>query len=156
MEHRQLPLLRSNNETNDICLDNGTCSLCGNFTTRCGCDVFKSTDFYYRDGTMQITNSVDQYLSNEKMAKQIAKGKVLATYKSNREWKSLFILWDRESRWDYTADNPRSSAYGIPQMLNMPKNTPMVKQIDLGLKYIKHRYGTPSKALAFHNRNGWY
>ena len=92
----------------------------------------------------------------KKMAKQIARGKVLATYKSNHEWKSLFVLWDRESRWDYTADNPRSSAYGIPQMLNMPKGTPMVKQIDLGLKYIKHRYGTPSKALAFHNANGWY
>jgi len=92
----------------------------------------------------------------KKMAKQIARGKVLATYKNNYEWKSLFVLWDRESRWDYTADNPRSSAYGIPQMLNMPKNTPMVKQIDLGLKYIKHRYGTPSKALAFYNANGWY
>lgn len=92
----------------------------------------------------------------KKMAKQIARGKVLATYRSNHEWKSLFILWDRESRWDYTADNPHSSAYGIPQILNMPENTPMVKQIDLGLKYIKHRYGTPSKALAFHNSNGWY
>ena len=92
----------------------------------------------------------------KKMAKEIARGKVLATYKSNYEWKSLFVLWDRESRWDYTADNPRSSAYGIPQILNMPKDTPMVKQIDLGLKYIKHRYGTPSKALAFHNANGWY
>lgn len=92
----------------------------------------------------------------KKMAKEIARGKVLATYKSNYEWKSLFVLWDRESRWDYTADNPRSFAYGIPQMLNMPKDTPMVKQIDLGLKYIKHRYGTPSKALAFHNTHGWY
>ena len=92
----------------------------------------------------------------KKMAKQIAKNKVLATYKSNHEWKSLFILWDRESRWDYTADNPRSSAFGIPQILNMPKDTPMVGQIDLGLKYIKHRYGSPSKALAFHNRHGYY
>jgi len=92
----------------------------------------------------------------KKMAKQIARGKVLATYKSNHEWKALFTLWNRESRWDYTADNPRSSAYGIPQMLKMPKDTPMTKQIDLGLKYIKHRYGSPSKALAFHNQNGWY
>ena len=92
----------------------------------------------------------------KKMAKQIARGKVLATYKSNHEWKALFTLWDRESRWDYTADNPRSSAYGIPQMLKMPKDTPMTKQIDLGLKYIKHRYGSPSKALAFHNNHGWY
>jgi len=92
----------------------------------------------------------------KKMAKQIARGKVLATYKSNHEWQALFTLWNRESRWDYTADNPRSSAYGIPQMLNMPEDTPMLKQIDLGLKYIKHRYGSPSKALAFHNQNGWY
>lgn len=92
----------------------------------------------------------------KEMAKQIAKGKVLATYKSNHEWKALFTLWNKESRWDYTANNPHSSAYGIPQMLNMPEDTPMIKQIDLGLKYIKHRYGSPSKALAFHNHNGWY
>ena len=92
----------------------------------------------------------------KRMAKQIAKGKVIAKYKSNREWDSLFTLWNKESRWDYTADNPHSTAYGIPQMLKMPKDTPMIKQIDLGLKYIEHRYGSPSKALSFHNRNGWY
>ena len=92
----------------------------------------------------------------KKQAKRIARAKVLSTYRSNYEWKSLYKLWDRESRWDYQADNPRSSAYGIPQMLRLPEDTPMVMQIDLGLKYIKHRYGSPSKALAFHNSNGWY
>jgi hypothetical protein len=92
----------------------------------------------------------------KKAAKQIARGKVLSIYQSNHEWKSLYKLWDRESRWDYQADNPRSSAYGIPQMLTMPEDTPMTRQIDLGLKYIKHRYGSPSRALAFHNANGWY
>jgi hypothetical protein len=92
----------------------------------------------------------------KKTAKQIARGKVLSMYRSNSEWKSLYRLWDRESRWDYQADNPRSSAYGIPQMLEMPEDTPMIKQIDLGLKYIKARYGTPSRALAFHNSHGWY
>ncbi len=92
----------------------------------------------------------------KKTAKQVARGKVLATYQSNHEWKSLFTLWNRESRWDYTADNPTSSAYGIPQMLNLSEDTPMVRQIDLGLKYIQHRYGSPSRALAFHNANGWY
>ena len=92
----------------------------------------------------------------KKMAKWVAKGKVLEQYKSTREWNALFTLWNRESRWDYTANNPHSTAYGIPQMLKMPENTPMLKQIDLGLKYIKHRYGSPSKALAFHNRYGWY
>lgn len=92
----------------------------------------------------------------KKTAKHLAHGKVMATYKSNHEWKALFTLWNKESRWDYTANNPTSSAYGIPQMLNMSEKTPMARQIDLGLKYIKVRYGSPSKALAFHNRHGWY
>ena len=92
----------------------------------------------------------------KKRAKQLGKQEVLARYQSHREWKALFALWDRESRWDYTADNPHSSAYGIPQLLKMDEGTPMARQIELGLKYIQHRYDTPSKALAFHNRNGWY
>jgi hypothetical protein len=92
----------------------------------------------------------------KKAAKRIGREKVMAIYESKYEWKSLYTLWSRESRWDYTANNPTSSAYGIPQMLNMSEDTPMVRQIDLGLKYIEARYGSPSKALAFHNRNGWY
>lgn len=89
-------------------------------------------------------------------AKKMGRDKVLDLYGSNREWIALFTLWDRESRWDYTADNPRSSAFGIPQMLNLSPETPMQRQIELGLKYIDSRYGSPTKALAFHNRNGWY
>lgn len=92
----------------------------------------------------------------KKLAKKIGRQEVMARYNSVHEWKSLFTLWDRESRWDYTADNPRSSAFGIPQLLKMDEKTPMPRQIELGLKYIEHRYDTPSKALAFHNRNGWY
>lgn len=89
-------------------------------------------------------------------AKRLGKDKVMRMYGSKREWKALLTLWTKESRWDYTAKNPKSSAFGIPQILRMPHNTPMVQQIDLGLKYIQHRYGTPTRALAFHNRNGWY
>ena len=89
-------------------------------------------------------------------AKEVAKIKVFSMFNSNRQWKALEELWYIESRWDYTADNPKSSAYGIPQLLNMDPRTPMVKQIDLGLKYIKHRYKTPVRALAFHKRHGWY
>lgn len=92
----------------------------------------------------------------KKLAKEIGKTKVLLLYRSNHEWTALYELWSRESRWDYTAQNKHSTAFGIPQLLNMAKDTPMVEQIDLGLKYIKHRYGTPSRALAFHNRHGYY
>jgi hypothetical protein len=94
-----------------------------------------------------------QYM--KKLAKKLGRQEVLSRY-GDGEWKPLLTLWNKESRWDYKAKNRHSTAFGIPQMLNMPKDTPMVKQIDLGLKYIKHRYGTPSKALAFHNRHGYY
>ena len=92
----------------------------------------------------------------KKIAKGIGKMEVMKEYNSKHEWKSLLELWTRESRWDYTASNPTSSAYGIPQLLKMDESTPMGRQIELGLKYIKHRYDTPSRALAFHNRNNWY
>lgn len=108
------------------------------------------------DATVACKNISYSLSDMKRVAKRIGKQKVLATYKSQHEWKALFALWDRESRWDYTADNPRSTAYGIPQILNMDEKTPMARQIELGLKYIQHRYDTPSKALAFHNRNGWY
>ena len=64
-------------------------------------------------------------------------------------------LWFRESRWNYKAKNPKSSAFGIPQILGLKTKDP-IKQIDRGLAYIKHRYLTACNALAFHNRKGWY
>lgn len=89
-------------------------------------------------------------------AKRLGRATVLSMYGSNKEWKALFTLWNRESRWDYTAKNKHSSAFGIPQILGMAHDTKMPDQIRLGLKYIAHRYGTPTQALAFHKRNGWY
>ena len=72
-----------------------------------------------------------------------------------KQYRCLEILWNRESRWDPRADNPKSSAFGIPQMLKMKELDPF-KQIDLGLKYITHKPRTPCRALAFHNQKGWY
>lgn len=65
-------------------------------------------------------------------------------------------LWHRESNWDHTAQNPTSSAFGIPQMLKMDPSTPPDVQIKKGLKYIEHRYGSPCEALKFHDRKNWY
>ena len=72
-----------------------------------------------------------------------------------KQYRCLEILWNRESRWDPRADNPKSSAFGIPQMLKMKELDPF-KQIDLGLKYITHKHSTPCRALHFHNQRGWY
>ena len=71
------------------------------------------------------------------------------------EYQCLVMLWDKESRWDPRADNPKSTAYGIPQLLKLKAKDPYI-QIDLGLKYIAHRYGKPCKALAHHKMTGHY
>ena len=71
------------------------------------------------------------------------------------EYYCIEQLWHKESKWSPTAKNARSSAYGIPQILNLKEQNPF-KQIDRGLRYIEHRHGTPCKALQFHNRKGYY
>ncbi len=72
-----------------------------------------------------------------------------------KEYRCLELLWDKESKWNPRADNPKSTAYGIPQLLKLKERDPY-KQIDLGLKYIKARHLTPCKALDFHKRTGHY
>jgi hypothetical protein len=71
------------------------------------------------------------------------------------EYQCLVYLWNRESNWNPRADNPKSTAYGIPQLLKLKARDPYI-QIDLGLKYIKHRYGTVCKAWSHHKRTGHY
>lgn len=97
-------------------------------------------------------------------------------------WDALVALWNAESGWNHQADNPTSSAYGIPQALvglhknNLPAgyygrvtsgswSDPATlnfsggdpeAQIRWGLNYIKNSYGNPSDAWAFHQNNNWY
>ncbi len=72
-----------------------------------------------------------------------------------KQYRCVELLWNRESRWDPRADNPKSSAYGIPQLLKLKELDPY-KQIDRGLKYIKHRHSTPCQAWAYHLKTGHY
>lgn len=72
-----------------------------------------------------------------------------------KQYRCLELLWHKESRWNPRANNPKSSAFGIPQLLKLKELDPY-KQIDIGLKYITSRYLTPCKALAFHKKTGHY
>ena len=72
-----------------------------------------------------------------------------------KEFMCLNALWAKESQWSAIAKNKRSSAYGIPQLLKLKEKDPY-RQIDLGLKYISNRYGTPCNAWAFFKLNGYY
>ena len=70
----------------------------------------------------------------------------------------LLPLWQKESGWSATSDNPTSSAYGIPQILGLEARTgdDYQAQVRAGLSYIKHRYGTPCRAWAFWQNHKWY
>ncbi len=76
----------------------------------------------------------------------------------------LDSLYTRESGWNVYADNPSSSAYGIPQALPGSKMasagadwaTNPVTQIRWGLGYIQDRYGSPCGAWAHSESVGWY
>lgn len=74
---------------------------------------------------------------------------------SSSEFKCLNKLWSKESRWNHEADNPDSTAYGIPQLLKMTETDPL-KQVDLGIKYIRHRYDNACNAWSFHRKRNWY
>ena len=81
------------------------------------------------------------------------------------QYSCLYELWMRESNWRPEAKNKKSSAYWIPQLLNSTwKNIKVkptrngYKQVDAGLRYIKHRYGNKGvcRAYAHHLAKGWY
>ena len=83
---------------------------------------------------------------------------------SEGEFSCLDSLWVSESDWDMTADNPTSTAYGIPQALtggthdDLPADymTNPVSQIEWGLGYIRDSYGSPCAAWEFKQANNWY
>ena len=85
--------------------------------------------------------------------------KQITFHKMNYDFEQFYCLDEivyKESRWNYKAKNPKSSAYGLFQILKSKEKDP-IKQIDLGLKYLNARYnGCACTALAFHKRNGWW
>ena len=72
-----------------------------------------------------------------------------------KEYRCVELLWNAESKWNPKANNKKSTAYGIPQLLKLKENNPYI-QIDLGLKYISKRYGSTCKAWAKHKAVGHY
>lgn len=79
------------------------------------------------------------------------------------ELSAWYTLGMKESGWRNTAQNPTSTAYGIGQFLNstwagvgIPKTSDPAMQVEAMARYIKNRYGSPSRALAFHLAHNWY
>jgi hypothetical protein len=83
---------------------------------------------------------------------------------SSSQFSCLSPLWEHESGWSVTAENPSSGAYGIPQALPGSQlasagsdwHTSAATQIKWGLTYIQGRYGSPCGAWAHEQSAGWY
>jgi hypothetical protein len=81
---------------------------------------------------------------------------------SSDQFSCLDSLYVSESDWRVDADNPTSSAYGIPQALTQLHDLPAdymtsaESQIRWGLEYIQDTYGTPCSAWSFKQGNNWY
>jgi hypothetical protein len=79
------------------------------------------------------------------------------------QFSCLESLWGKESGWNPNAQNPTSTAYGIPQFLDstwagtgIAKTSDGYRQIDAGLIYINDRYGSPCAAWSHSQANNWY
>ncbi|MFL6174178.1 MAG: lytic transglycosylase domain-containing protein [Marmoricola sp.] len=96
--------------------------------------------------------------------RSIAKRLLSAYGMSASDFSCIDELWSGESGWRVHADNPSSSAYGIPQALpgskmasagpNWQDNAET--QIKWGLGYIAQRYGSACAAWSYKQGHGWY
>ncbi len=113
------------------------------------------------DGVRAVTG--EENLSDAD-PREIARALLAEFGYSADQFSCLDSLYTRESNWNVYADNPTSSAYGIPQALPGSKMasagsdwaTNPVTQIRGGLGYIEDRYGSPCGAWSHSQSNGWY
>ena len=114
------------------------------------------------DGTgVAVTKSEDLTQADPKT---LAKALMPLYGLSTAQFSCVDNIWEHESRWNVHADNPYSSAYGIPQALPGSKMSSAgpdwqnnaETQIRWGLNYIAQRYGSACAAWSFKEAHGWY
>ena len=81
---------------------------------------------------------------------------------NHKQINCLVTLWTRESRFDHlarprdSAGKPRSTAFGIAQLLRERSSEPAI-QILHAVRYVEHRYsGSFCRAKRHSDRVGWY
>jgi resuscitation-promoting factor RpfB len=122
------------------------------------------------EGSLQGLISGNTSADSETASHNQAIAKVLAAplgWAIGQQWTCLVELWNQESGWSNTAENP-SGAYGIAQALPntkypLPGRPPSeggsanpTTQIAWGLSYILTTYGSPCNAWAHETSYGWY
>jgi hypothetical protein len=126
-------------------------------------------------GPLSLSRTVPVAMSNQDMSQRAERHPYYARklghrmaedfgYKRDRQWHCLRRLWNLESSWRVHADNPSSSAYGIPQANPGKKmssagghwKSNATTQIRWGLRYVHGRYSHPCGAMRHKSRYGWY
>jgi peptidoglycan DL-endopeptidase CwlO len=103
-----------------------------------------------------VFNGTVSASGNQKIAQQLAIQMGHGDWTTGKIWSDWVALWNGESGWRETANNPSSGAYGIPQALPASKmasagsdwRTNPATQIKWGIEYIASTYGNPSNAYA--------
>ncbi len=106
----------------------------------------------HHEPVVRTKATMEEKRANKKMAIHFAQ----VGYGWNKTQQECIVkLFTKESRFDHFADNPKSTAYGIGQVLREKSKDPAT-QILRAYKYIGHRYGTPCKAWSHSVRKNWY
>lgn len=106
----------------------------------------------HHEPVVRTKATMEEKRANKKMAINFAR--VGYGWDTNQQ-NCIVKLFTQESRFDHYADNPKSTAYGIGQVLGEKSNDPAT-QILRAYRYIQHRYGTPCSAYNHHVRRNWY
>ena len=114
--------------------------------------------------SQRVSRSTERRSVSGGSPKSIARGMVASRGWGSGQFSCLDRLWTKESGWRVTANNPSSSAYGIPQALPGSKmasagpgwRTNARTQISWGLNYISASYGSPCAAWAHSRSHNWY
>ncbi len=140
-----------------------------------GVDGAKQTVYrvHYTNGVEQGRETVSQTVTTQPVtavvvigtkidysADPVGLGKQMAAARgwTGDEWLSLYQLWQHESGWNPASRNFFSGACGIPQAYPCSKisDHSTAGQISWGLSYIAGKYGSPSNAWAYWQRNNSY
>ena len=112
----------------------------------------------------QQTGAATTYAGASGSPERMAEGMLRSFGWSSGQFSCLYPLWEHESGWSVTAENPGTGAYGIPQAVPGAKmasagpdwQTDAVTQVRWGLGYIRAMYGSPCGAWDHEQATGWY
>lgn len=120
-------------------------------------EALKAAELAAKQKTVKKTSVLPTVVMDKGEVQEIAKNITVQAF-GESEWSYMNTLILRESGYNPNSVNKSSGACGLPQALPCSKlqDKSVSGQVTWMINYVKNRYGTPSKALSFHNSHNWY